>query len=249
MNVLPAHLFYFSPLFSEYSEVFHGTTTKQYGPVKRDISSVQKLCDAYKRKTNDLITAEQTHGNTVAEVTSQNLGVVVPSADGLVLLSKNTDESKKLFLGIYTADCVPVFFYDPTNSLVGLCHAGWRGVYGKIVKNMLIQCQKSGSDPSHLRVFLGPHIRACSYSVPEERAEQFEKMYGKNTGVVSEFDAKHFLNLSEAIFLDLLQCGVKSEHIDHDSSPCTYCDTNAFYSYRRRSTEEYSEMISFIGFR
>ncbi|MEK7592328.1 MAG: peptidoglycan editing factor PgeF, partial [Patescibacteria group bacterium] len=238
-----------SPLFSEYSEVFHGTTTKQYGPVKRDISSVQKLCDAYKRKTTDLITAEQTHGNIVSEVSSQNGGVVAPSADGLILRSENTDETKNLFLGIFTADCVPVFFYDPTNSLVGLCHGGWRGVYGKIVTQMVDMCRKNGSDPINLRVSLGPHIRACSYSVPEERAEQFEKMYGKNTGVVSVFDTKYFLNLSEAIFLDLIQSGVKSDNIDHDSSPCTYCDTNAFYSYRRRSTEEYSEMISFIGFR
>ena len=90
--------------------MFHGTTTKQYGPVKRDISSVQKLCDAYKRKTTDLITAEQTHGNIVSEVSSQNGGVVAPSADGLILRSENTDETKNLFLGIFTADCVPVFF-------------------------------------------------------------------------------------------------------------------------------------------
>ena len=48
-------------------------------------------------------------------------------------------------------------------------------MYGKIVTQMVDMCRKNGSDPINLRVSLGPHIRACSYSVPEERAEQFEK--------------------------------------------------------------------------
>ena len=248
MNSKQTSPFYCSPLFAQYNEIFHGTTTKQYGPVQRDASSIKNLCAAFKRKTTDFISGQQTHGNTVLAVQSFHRGTTQSSTDGLVLRVKG-NESLSLFLGVYTADCVPVFFYDPVVSIVGLCHAGWRGVANKIVNNMVSECVKMGSDPSNLRVCLGPHIRSCSYSVAEDRARLFEEMYGKNSGVVSLFDAKYYINLSEAIRTDLVQCGVLENHIDHDSSPCTYCDSDMFYSYRRRTNEKFSEMVSFIGIR
>ncbi|MBI5613825.1 peptidoglycan editing factor PgeF [Candidatus Gottesmanbacteria bacterium] len=247
MNDIQKKYYYTSPLFAQYNEVFHGTTTKQYGPIKRDASTIEYLCGVFGRKKQDFITGQQTHGNTVLEVNSTHRGVVAPSTDGLVLHVNDKSQSKKLFIGVFTADCVPVFFYDPKNSLVGICHAGWKGVIGKIVKNMVKQCIKCGSNPGNLRVCLGPHIRSCSYSVAIERARLFEETYGKDSGVVAVHDSKHFINLSEAISLDLKASGVNPRHIDHDCSPCTYCDSEMFYSYRRRIGEEMHEMISFIG--
>jgi copper oxidase (laccase) domain-containing protein len=48
-------------------------------------------------------------------------------------------------LGILTADCAPILFYDPINMIVGACHAGWRGALTGIIENTLIKMESIGS--------------------------------------------------------------------------------------------------------
>ena len=47
-------------------------------------------------------------------------------ADGLVT------SLKQVPLLIFTADCVPIVFYDKKQGVIALAHAGWRGTYGNI---------------------------------------------------------------------------------------------------------------------
>jgi YfiH family protein len=247
MDIKQSEKIYVSPLFQKHDDIICGTTTKKFGPARRDIETMQRLSEIIGRGKNQCVTGEQTHGNTAATVLNNNIGKALPRADGLVYCVKNIHNTRQTCLCVYTADCVPVFFYDPVRLLIGICHAGYRGILGKIIKNMVNECRKNGSKASDLKVSLGPHIRACSYTVPESRARVFEQIYGKKSGVVAISDQTYRVSLSEAIRIDLLSMGVRSEQIDHDSSPCTYCDSDTFYSYRRRTTEEYGEMISFIG--
>lgn len=247
MNEIIQHRYYYSSFFAQYSNIFHGTTTKQFGPVDRDSSAIDTLCKEFSRQKRDCIIGQQIHGNLVKNVSLGDQGKAIDSVDGLVLMG--TSKAKSLLLGVFTADCVPVFFYDPKESLIGICHAGWRGTHEKIVQKMVQECKKNGSDPKSLRVYLGPHIRSCSYDVPKARADLFKAGYGEDSSVITEFEGKLYLNLSEAIRIDLVREGIETSSIDHDSSPCTFCQSNEFYSYRKRVDNKMEEMFSFIGFR
>ena len=53
--------------------------------------------------------------------------------------------SKNIVLGILTADCAPVLFYDPVKKVIGACHAGWKGALTGIIENTISKMQELGS--------------------------------------------------------------------------------------------------------
>ena len=86
-----------------------------------------------------------------------------PDADAFI-----TDE-KNLPIAIRTADCVPVFIFDPLCRVIGLAHAGWKGTAKAIAAKTVQKMQeKYASQPSGLKIVLGPSIRQCCYQVGAE---------------------------------------------------------------------------------
>ena len=41
----------------------------------------------------------------------------------------------KYSLGILTADCAPILFYDFNKKIIGCAHSGWRGALNGIIEN------------------------------------------------------------------------------------------------------------------
>src|SRR5262245_51814862 len=81
------------------------------------------LCDAKRAVgVHDLriVTMKQVHGDRIVDVKDKGLKEV-GEADGMM-----TEESG-LFLGVLTADCVPMLFSVPGSKQVAVVHAGWRG--------------------------------------------------------------------------------------------------------------------------
>ena len=81
---------------------------------------------------DNIVYNTQVHGADVRIVESEdNVAENGEEADGLITNLKNTP------LLIFTADCVPVVFYDKKQGVVALAHAGWRGTYGNIAGEMV----------------------------------------------------------------------------------------------------------------
>ena len=106
-----------------------------------------------------LVTAEQTHGNEVAEVDADPLEPV-PVVDGLLTTHR------ELMLGIAVADCCPVWLWTDDGSALAVVHAGRKGAEGGIAavaaKKMMA---RTGCTPGAVRAFLGPCIRPPHYEV------------------------------------------------------------------------------------
>src|SRR5208282_5241010 len=69
---------------------------------------------------------KQVHGEDILEATGGETSKDCPDADAYITREKN------LPIAIRTADCVPVFIFDPAHRVIGLAHAGWRGTYKAI---------------------------------------------------------------------------------------------------------------------
>ncbi|MEO6785153.1 MAG: laccase domain-containing protein, partial [Chthoniobacteraceae bacterium] len=67
-----------------------------------------------------LVTAEQVHGAVVTAVRAGDVSHA-PGADALI-----TDDPS-LCLGIYVADCGPVWLMDPVRRAIGCIHSGRKG--------------------------------------------------------------------------------------------------------------------------
>ena len=124
--------------------------------VKRNLKFV---ADYYDLKINNIITLHQNHSNKAVIISDQNIKKYNLCFDGLVTNKKN------IILGILTADCAPILFYDSYNIVVGACHAGWRGALTGIIENTLIKMKSIGSKIDNIRCAIGPCIGQESYEV------------------------------------------------------------------------------------
>lgn len=152
-------------------------------------------------------------------------------------------------LAMSSADCAPLLFYDPIQSVIALTHAGWRGTARGIgAATVNAMCEQFGCQPQHIYAGVGPTIGACCYEVTEEvrllfqGEKQFETLPTQEGyrnlirdsavfRIVELADRSLRLDLWETNRNQLLLAGLLPEHIEV-SGICTSCQQEHFYSYR-----------------
>jgi len=82
-----------------------------------------------------------------------------PEADGLV------SDAPGQSLWVCGADCTPVLLADPHTGRVAACHAGWRGVAGRILPAAVGLLEAAGARRADLLAALGPAVRGEAYQV------------------------------------------------------------------------------------
>ncbi len=135
-------------------------------------------------------------------------------------------------LGAFAADCVPVLFADPVARVIGACHAGWRGTVNGVAQNVVGRMIELGATAEHIRVALGPSIGPCCFEVGPEVVEQFRAAVGDVPNLIVPGPAKDHLDLRVALRNLLERSGIVADAID-DRPPCTKCEPDRFFSYRR----------------
>lgn len=102
-------------------------------------------------------TAEQVHGNLVAEVSSGSR-FPAPGADGLLTTSPG------VCLGIYVADCAAVYLADRSGRGIALVHSGKKGTeLGIATLAVEALCRAAKTTPSELVAQISPCIRPPHY--------------------------------------------------------------------------------------
>ena len=158
--------------------------------VKENIEIAKNLISKEKKV---LIIPNQSHSSKCL-IVRKNKSIY--NCDGVVT------RDDKFILGITTADCLPIIFIDYQNKIIGICHAGWRGLKRNIIENTVNKMLQIGSKKSNIRVFIGPCIRKNSYEVSREFINvmkfKFKGLWTKKKDNKYYFDlpklAKHKLN-------------------------------------------------------
>ena len=183
-----------------------------------------------------VVCAEQVHGVGIAAV---DLGAAVagpvPGCDGLVTQTAGTA------LVIRTADCLPVFAWDPRQQAVGIAHAGWRGLAKRLPARLVaFLVERYHSRPGDLWIGIGPAIRSCCYEVDEQFAPAFAPY-------IRRADGRRTCDLIAAAVHQIRSAGVRAERVV-DSGECTACDAARWHSVRRDG-ESAGRLFSFIAIR
>lgn len=160
--------FEFFPALSAVPGVIHAFTGRALGvdvAVDREIAlarldaSHQQTLEALGLRGRTLITARQVHG-AVVETVSASSKSPVEDADGLI------SDDPAVCLGIYVADCGPVFLVEPESRVIALLHSGRKGTEGGITAVAIDQMVRQfGCDPARIIVQLGPCIRPPLYEI------------------------------------------------------------------------------------
>lgn len=165
--------------------------------------------------------AEQVHGSSIAIMGRvRESGDVVPGCDALLT------DTAGLALLIRTADCVPIFIADPARGVIGIAHAGWRGLAARLLNRLVAALHHAyQSRAEGLHVAIGPAIRGCCYEVGPE----FEARFGR---FVQPRAGRRTCDLI-GIAIDQLQgSGVPADRII-DCGRCTVCEPQYWFSVRR----------------
>ena len=169
----------------------------------------------------------QVHG---AEICSVAAGVGFESgvkADALV-----TDDAERL-VSVKYADCVPILMATSNGRVVGAVHAGWRGVVAGVVGRAVLKLLETAKLESAETVLaaVGPCIGFERFEVGSEVLEAMRSEFGE-AAPVRPVGEKGFVDLKEAVRLQLVRAGLRADHIDI-SEGCTVRDQDDFFSHRR----------------
>jgi YfiH family protein len=203
----------------------------------------QNVCDmklAVGIHDGRIVTMKQVHGDYIVEVKDKNLKEA-GEADGMI--TAGTD----VYLGVLTADCVPILFVVPNRKMVAAVHAGWRGTLAGIAeRGVRLFTDQHGVAADEVEVALGPSIGACCYEVKDDVAGPLLKRWdGIAQASIQKRDGKTYLDLRLLNRSVLAQAGILETNI-FQVGPCTSCSPDDFFSYRRERSET-GRQISFIG--
>ncbi len=184
-----------------------------------------------------LVATRHVHGTNVWRVGE-------PLADGAEFDGLVSDRVGPV-LGAFAADCVPLVFAEPEARVCGAAHAGWRGTVAGIATNVIARMAELGARADRIRVALGPSIGPCCFEVGLEVVDEFRVVLGELPGLIVKGPNKDHIDLRVATRAFVERAGVRPENVD-DRPPCTRCEGDRFFSYRRDGREGGVHM-GFIG--
>jgi polyphenol oxidase len=129
-----------------------------------------------------------------------------------------------------------LLFADPVARVIGSAHAGWRGTVGGVATNVIARMVELGASAANIRVALGPSIGPCCFEVGPEVVDEFRAVFGEVPGMVVAGPKKDHIDLRVAMRAQLERAGIAPGHIDN-APPCTRCEGDRFFSYRRDGKE------------
>ncbi|PID52230.1 MAG: hypothetical protein CR972_03025 [Candidatus Moraniibacteriota bacterium] len=205
-------------------------------------STLQNRCRFFAKNHIDVkhvVSAGLVHGTNV-EIVESSEQKIIEGADALVTRMKN------VFLSLTIADCFPVFFYEQEKKIVGIAHAGWRGVVGEIVPRTINVMIREGADPHKICVAIGPGVslRFCDFDFCD--VIKYFGFYNQDKYIVEGSTINKVKVDLHKIILDQLRHHDIFEENIYDCADCTYANQHKLFS-ARRDGEEYCVMMSFIG--
>ncbi|HSP19154.1 MAG TPA: peptidoglycan editing factor PgeF [Myxococcaceae bacterium] len=179
-----------------------------------------RLARAVGLPSDRLVLAEQVHGAAVVRASPGT----VPEADAL------WTDAPDAWIGIRTADCVPLLLCSDDGLRVAAVHSGWRGTAARIAGAAVAELGRAGTRAGRLHAAIGPAIGVCCYEVSDDLAHRFAEAFGAE--VARRDGERPHLDLRLAVRRTLIAAGVPEAHIE-DVPGCNACDGVRFFSHRR----------------
>ena len=188
-----------------------------------------------------LLTLNQKHSSKV--IFFKNKKYIKNKLPGDAMVTK----VKNIGIGILSADCAPIFFYDNKKKIIGCAHAGWKGALNGIIKNTIKKFNKLNSNNKNILAVVGPCIKQENYEVKNDLFLKFIAKDKKNKIFFKKINNfKYIFDLRSFINKEILKLNIKNiENVEID----TFSNEKLFYSYRRscfNKERDYGRSISVI---
>ena len=156
-----------------------------------------------------------------------NISVNADSISSVIEADASFSKKIGTVCAVLTADCLPIFVSNKQGTVVGIAHAGWRGLVDGIIESLIESFDSNSED---LIVHLGPAISQLSYEVGLDVKSQY---LSKNKSFESCFtfkNDKYYLDLYGAAKVVLKSYGIS---LISGGDRCTLKEAAEYFSYRR----------------
>lgn len=218
----------------------HTTTKKEHVLVNR-----KKLAQSIGVTLNDFVCANQTHSANFYKVTEQDRGkgactetTAIPQTDALYTFESN------IVLCCFTADCVPLLFYNHVAGVIGVIHSGWQGTVKEITSKLFRHLiEKEQCNPKDFHVQIGAALCQEKFEVDTDVYEQFVALgYASDFMTYNEKTNKFHIDNQRTVQKQCEMAGILPENISIDQT-CTFLN-DAGFSYREH--KQAGRHLSFI---
>ncbi|MFD1826605.1 MULTISPECIES: peptidoglycan editing factor PgeF [Mumia] len=169
----------------------------------------------------------QVHGDGVHVVTAGSPTEPYPEADALVTAVPGA------VLVVRVADCLPIVLADDEARVVGVAHAGRRGVVVDVATATVEAMRDLGAQ--QIRAWIGPRICGRCYEVP---AQMRDDVAGRLPVAWAQTSwGTPALDLAAAASEQLEKAGARVHDLAGDLPVCTYEGESDFFSYRRQGEQ------------
>ena len=224
-------------MLTGYPELISGFSTRPDGTMalQGGFDNRQQYLQSRGLDPKRTIHAGLVHGATTTIVTAQQGGKVVEATDGLITAEAN------LGLAMTAADCLLISVYDPQQQVIGLVHAGSKGLAAEVITAFLTTWRAAFTgDPQGFIVDISPSICSEHYPVASDFASKYSEW---PEACEKRGDSVH-LDLRRIARTQLIAGGVVKEHITA-SPDCTYKDER-YFSYRRDHPTESQLQVGYL---
>jgi len=126
---------------------------------------------------------------------------------------------------ILTADCLPIFASDTKGEVVGICHAGWKGILNGVIESFI---KNMGTNPNNIKIYFGVAIGENAFELGEDVYLKFINKDIDFKEAFREKNSKYFLDIYKIAIIILNKLQIKNIFYENK---CTY--NGEYFSYRR----------------
>lgn len=209
------------------------------------IANRKQLAEELQTPLSRFVIANQTHSANFYRVTEQDAGKgtvtmkdAISDTDALY-----TYESDIVLCG-FTADCVPVTFYNASSGVIGVIHSGWPGTTKEITLKVFQHLiDKEHNHPEDFHVYLGPAISQEKFEVDKDVQERFERLgYADAYMFHREATEKYHIDNQLTVRQQCIMLGIPEQQIAFDPT-CTFQSEKHF---SHRQDNQTGRHLSFI---
>lgn len=209
------------------------------------INNRKNVADFLRTELDQFVCAEQPHSANFHKVTREDAGrgataqeTAIPDTDALYTFEKN------IVLCTFSADCVPVIFYNEETGLIGVIHSGWQGTAKEIASRVFRHLQEAENcNLEHFYVQIGAAISQEKFEVDRDVYEKFLALgYAEDFIEYKPETDKYHIDNQRTVKEQCKRAGIPSGRINIDST-CTFLHADGF-SYRQdRQTGRHMSFI------
>jgi len=180
-----------------------------------------------------IVSGHQVHGTNI-ELIQDSHNLYFEKTDGFITNLEN--------IALFTkyADCLPIFFFDKKNRVIGAVHSGWMGTFENIgMKAIDLLIKDYNSKKEDIIIAFGIGISWKNYQVRNEFYENFKSKFFHDIIENSFFfeNNKIYFDNQKFNYFNFIKNGIPQENIITNNL-CTF-DDKRFYSHRRENTNSF----------